>query len=115
MGGERGGEERRGTVTVLSPVTHTDVRGGGEEQEEDRGENRGAGKVKETTSEEDAKKRRKASNTERKDQEIELRTKDGQSVLAKWNSHREAPSVIKGASQGRKTWLEFLQACKTRY
>lgn len=45
---ERGGEERRGNVTILLPVTHTDVWGGEEEQEEDRGENRGAEKVKET-------------------------------------------------------------------
>lgn len=33
MGGERGGQECRGTVTVLSPVTHTDVQGGEKEQE----------------------------------------------------------------------------------
>lgn len=67
MGGERrrGGEERRGTVTVLSPVTHTDVRGGEREREEDCSENRGAEKVTETASEEETKERREASNTER--------------------------------------------------
>lgn len=52
MGGERREGESRGNVTVLSPVTYTDVRGGEEEQEGDRGENRGAEKVKETTFEE---------------------------------------------------------------
>lgn len=34
----RGGVGCRGTVTVLSPVTHTDVRGGEEEQEEGEGQ-----------------------------------------------------------------------------
>lgn len=45
--------ERRGNVAVLSPVTHTDVWEGEEEQVEDRRENKGAEKVKETTSEEE--------------------------------------------------------------
>lgn len=62
IGGERG--ECRGNVAVLSPVTHTDVWGGKEEQEEDRGENRGAEKGKRTTFEEEAKKGRETSNTE---------------------------------------------------
>lgn len=73
MGGERGGEERRGTVTVLSPVTHTDVQGGEREREEDCSENRGAEKVTETASEEETKERREARRET--DQEIELRTK----------------------------------------
>lgn len=57
IGGEKGGVECQGTVAVLSPVTHTDVWGGEEEQEEDWGESRGAEKVRETTSEEEMKKR----------------------------------------------------------
>lgn len=42
--------EHQGNVTVLSPVTHTDVWREEEEQKEDWGENMGAKKVKETTS-----------------------------------------------------------------
>lgn len=57
IGGEKGGVECQGTVAVLSPVTHTDVWGREEEQEEDWRESRGAEKVRETTSEEEMKKR----------------------------------------------------------
>lgn len=60
-----GGEERRGTVAVLSPVTNTDVWGGKEDQEEDRGKNGGGEKVKETTFEKEMAKKKQESNTDK--------------------------------------------------
>lgn len=47
MGGERGGEEHQGTaVTVLSPVTRTDVQGGEEEITGERGRSKKALQLK---------------------------------------------------------------------
>ncbi len=53
---ERGEGWRVRGMSPLSRLSHTDVWGGGEEQEEDWGENREAEKVKETTSEGETKK-----------------------------------------------------------
>lgn len=73
--GERVGVDCHGKVTVLSPVTHTDVWGGEEEQEEDWRENRGTEKVKEITSQEETKEER-GSNRD-KDWKMEFSTKEG--------------------------------------
>lgn len=66
IGGERGGVERRGNVTVLSPVTCTDVWGGEEEQEED-GERTGEQRrSKKPPLRKATKRRRKENNMEEK-------------------------------------------------
>lgn len=75
---EKGEGRSVGGLSPFSHLSHTQMFGEERRSRRRIGERTGgAEKVKETTFEEETKKRRKASNGE-KDQEIELRAKDGE-------------------------------------